>query len=164
MDWINKYGNLFSFIGLGLTFLTFIGVLWSKRILNRLNMKNFKINRMPDNLNDLKVISNNISDLMIGFVQKKKEIKKELSKIQPILKSLNKSLESKEIDNLNALKSSIKNIDKWTYEGKQLKWYQKLLNKQEIMTETLIQEVDIKLTRLITDIDNIGKDNTKNLL
>lgn len=164
MDWINTYGNLFSFIGLGLTFLTLFGVLWNKRILNRLNMKNFKINRMPDNLNDLKEISDNISDLMIDFVQKKKEIKKELSKIQPILKSLNKSLESKEIDNLNALKSSIKNIDNWTYEGKQLRWYQKLLNKQEIITEILIQEVDIKLTRLITDIDNIGKDNTKNLL
>lgn len=164
MDWINKFGNLFSFIGLGLTILTFLGVLWNKKILTRLNKKNFKINRMPENLADLKKISENISDLMTEFVQKKREIKSELSKIQPILKSLSKSLENTEADNLNSLKSSIKNIDNWYYDGIQLKWYQSLLTKRVYMSEILVQEVDIKLTRLITDIDNIGKDNTKNLL
>ena len=164
MDWINKFGNLFSFIGLGLTILTFFGVLRNKKILNRLNTKNFKNNRMPENLADLKTISENISDLMTEFEQNKNKIKSELSKIQPILKSLSKSLENKEADNLISLKNSIKNIDGWYYDGEQLEWYQSWLNKREPMSEKLVQEVEIKLTRLITDIDNIGKDNTKNLL
>lgn len=164
MDWINKYGNLFSFLGLMLTILTFIGVLWNKRILKALNKKNFKINRMPENLSDLKGISEKISDLLIAFEQNKKELKTELSKIQPILKSLTKSLTDKEMDNLLILRDSLKNIDNWTFEGEEKKWYRKIFSKQKEMTTVLVNEVDIKLTRLITDIDNIGRDNNKNLI
>lgn len=164
MEWIDKYGNLFSLLGLGLSVLTFLGVLWNKSLLRTLNKKNFKINRMPENLTDLKDISENISDFLTDFENNKTNIRSELSKIQPILKSLNKSLNKNETDNLSSLKNSIKTIDSWTYEGADLKWYQKLLNNKKEMTETLVKEVDIKLTRLITDIDNIGKDNKKKLL
>ena len=162
MEWIDKYGSLFSFLGLGLTILTFLGVLWNKRVLKTLNQKNFKVNRMPKNLADLKKISNNISDLLISFNQKKKEIKSEISRIQPILKSLTKSLNKSEMDNLSSLKNSIKNIDSWTYEGEK-KWYTTIFSNQKEMTEAMVDEVDIKLTRLITDIDNIGKDHKKDL-
>jgi len=78
MDWIDKCGNLFSFLGLILTILTFAGVIWNKRILKVLNKKNFKLNRMPENLSDLKEISNKISDLLAEFEQNKKELKIEL--------------------------------------------------------------------------------------
>ena len=74
MDWIDKCGNLFSFLGLILTILTFAGVIWNKRILKVLNKKNFKLNRMPENLSDLKEISNKISDLLAEFEQNKKEL------------------------------------------------------------------------------------------
>ena len=163
-EWINKYGNLFSFIGLLLTIMTFIGVIWNKNILNKINKKNYKINRMPENCNDLKVISENLSDFIADFPNKKKEIKSEISKISPILKSLSKSLDSDENENMLLLKKNIKGIDNWKYEGESIAWYKKLLNREKEMTEHLINEVDIKLTRLITDIDNIDKDNQKNLL
>ena len=164
MEWIDKYGNLFSLIGLGFTLLTFIGVLLSKRVLKKLNKKNFRINRMPENLNDLKSISDRITDLLLNFNTNKKDIKNELSKVQPTLKSLEKSLEKSDKKNFNSLKSSLKGIDNWTFEGAELKWYQKVFGSKKEITENMVNEVDIKLTRLITDIENIGKDNTKNLI
>ena len=119
---------------------------------------------MPENLSDLKEISDKISDLLTIFEENKKELKTELSKIQPILKSLKKSLTEKEMDNLSILKNSLKNIDNWTYEGEEKKWYRKIFSKQREMTYVMVTEVDIKLTRLITDIENIGRDNNKNLV
>jgi hypothetical protein len=164
MEWIDKHGSLFSFLGLILTLLTFAGVIWNKRILKVLNKKNFKVNRMPENLSDLKEISDKISDLLIVFEQNKTDLKSEISKIQPILKSLTKSLSNNEMDNLTLLKNSINRIDSWTYEGEEKKWYKKIFSKQKEMTKVMVNEVDIKLTRLITDIDNIGRDHNKNLL
>ncbi len=163
-DWINDNGDWFSFLGLILTFLTFVGVLLNKRNINKLNRKNFKVNRMPENLNDLKNISNSVSDLILDFDDKKKEIKSELSKISPILKSLKKSLNSGEIEHLKTLNSSIKNLDYWKIEGEKIKWFKKHSGKEKEMTERLVNDIEIKLTRLITDIENIGKDNLKNLV
>jgi len=68
------------------------------------------------------------------------------------------------MDNLSILKNSLKNIDNWTYEGEEKKWYRKIFSKQKEMTKIMVNEVDIKLTRLITDIENIGRDNNKNLV
>lgn len=164
MEIINNYGNLFSLLGLSLTLLTFISVIFNKRVLNTLNKKNFKINRMPENLEDLKEISNNLSDLLTDFDNKKKNIKVELSKIQPILKSLTKSLNNDEMDNLTTLKKSTKNIDNWTYEGEEISFLKSIISKQKEMTENMVNEIDIKLTRLITDISNIGRDQSKNVL
>ncbi len=164
MEWINKYGSLFSLIGLALTLLTFIGVLLNKGVLKKLNRKNFRVNRMPENLKDLKAISDRITDLLLDFNSNKKDIKSELSKVQPTLKSLQKSLEKADKENFNSLKSSLKDIDNWTFEGAELKWYHKFFGTKKEMTESMVNEVDIKLTRLITDVENIGKDNTKNLI
>ena len=75
MEWINKYGSLFSLIGLALTLLTFIGVLLNKGVLKKLNRKNFRVNRMPENLKDLKAISDRITDLLLDFNSNKKDIK-----------------------------------------------------------------------------------------
>ena len=55
-------------------------------------------------------------------------------------------------------------IDNWTFEGAELSWCQKVFSTKKEMTENMVNEVDIKLTRLITDVENIGKDNTKNLI
>jgi hypothetical protein len=163
-SWIDKWANLFTFLGLILTLLTFLGVIWNKKILNRLNKKNFKTNRMPENYSDLTRISEKLSDYLADFDNNKKEIKTEISKVSPILKSLKKSLNSNENENLVLLKSSIKKIDSWKYEGEKIVWYKKFIYGEKNMTEKLVNEVDIKLTRLITDIDNISKDNKKNLL
>lgn len=163
-DWINQNGNLFSFLGLIITFITFMGVFRTKWILLKINKKNYKINRMPDNYTDLKLISEKLSDYLADFANKKKDIKVELSKISPILKSLSKSLNSDEKEFLKSLKNSIAGIDNWKYEGEKISRFKELIFKEREMTEQLITEVDIKLTRLITDIDNIDKDNKKNLL
>ncbi len=163
-DWINQNGNLFSFLGLIITIITFLGVLRTRRILKKLNKKNYKINRMPENFKDLKIISDNLSDYLADFGNNKKEIKIELSKISPILKSLSKSLNSDEKEYMQSLKKSIAGIDNWKYEGEKISKFKKFIYKEKEMSEHLITEVDIKLTRLITDIYNIDKDNNKNLL
>ncbi|MCC5928230.1 MAG: hypothetical protein JJU28_03200 [Cyclobacteriaceae bacterium] len=163
MEWVDKYGNLFSLIGLIITFFTLIGVVWNKRLLIRLNRKNFKLNRLPENLADLMKISENISDYIADFENNKKNVKYELSKIQPILKSLSKSLENNETDNMLKLKDSLKDIDNWTFESSEKKWFNIFSKQNQLMTEIMITEIYIKLNRLITDIENIGKDNNKSL-
>lgn len=164
MDWIDKYGNLFSLIGLIITVITFYNVLRNKKILGGLNTKNFKLNRMPENISDLKNLSEYLSELLSDYDSNKKELKGELCKIQPILKSLSKSLVHEEMENLLILKRSLKNIDNWTYEGVKKSWYEKGFIKQKEMSESMVIEIDIKLNRLITDLENIGRDNNKNLL
>lgn len=119
---------------------------------------------MPQNLEDLKKISEHISNLSVEFEKNKKELKKEISIISPILKSLKKSLNTNEIDNVNKLTRSIKNVDKWVLLEKKKSWIHKFLPSRIVLTEEVVIEIDIKLIRLITDIENIKEDNEKNLL
>jgi len=163
MDWINKNGDLFSFIGLFLTILTFIGIFLNNQAIERLNKKNFKINRMPENLRDLILISNTLSDLCVNFEENKKLIKKDIYKIIPVLKSLKKSLNHNELDSVKTLWDCVVSIDYWHFEGK-FNLIHRLLFTDKIMTEDLVTDVENMLTRLITDIQNIELDSKRNLL
>lgn len=119
---------------------------------------------MPENLESLKVISNNISSYLSDFENNKKKLKSEISKILPILKSLKKSLNPEEVDHYNTLKTSIRNIDKLRIDNKKIGFIDKHFNKEKVFTEDYADDIDIKLSRLITDIENIGKDHQRNLI
>ena len=163
-DWINNCGNWFSFLGFFLTILTFLVVLLNRSIIKKLNKKNFRINRLPENLEELKEISKNITNYLSQFEENIKAIKIEMVKISPILKSIKKSLLKGENEYLLSLQESLKDIDYWVISGERIAWYRKILGKEKNFTEQMADEVDIRLNRLITDIDTIGKDTQKDLL
>lgn len=162
-QWIKDTADLFSFIGFIITILTFLGVFFNYRVIARLNKKNFKLNRMPENLESLKTISQQITLLIVDFSQNKKNIKIELTKILPILKSLKKSLNNSENEYVVSLGKNLKDIDHWIITDEQISWYKNIFSKKKLLTENMVDEIDIQLTRLITDIDNIGKDTLKDL-
>ncbi len=118
---IENNGGLWSLIGILIALFTLYKVDSNKKLLKKFNKKNFKQNRMPENLESLKVISNNISSYLGDFENNKKNLKSEISKILPILKSLRKSLNPDEIDHYNTLKTSVKNIDKLRIDNGKIK-------------------------------------------
>lgn len=161
---INDYANLFTFIGLIISIFTLYKVWSNKKELEKLNKKNYAKNRMPENLDILKQISSRISGLNYMFEQNKIDLNNEIIKIRPVLKSLIKSLSQEDMEhvsNLDKLLSkplyfNIDDVPLW----RKLPLYKNFL----IITEDKVDEVYVKLTAVITDIDIISKDTNKNLL
>lgn len=161
---IDNYANLFTSLGLIISILTLYKVWSNKKELEKLNKKNYAKNRMPENLDNLKQISSQISTLNSMFEQNKIELNNEIVKIRPILKSLRKSLSQEDLEyvrNLDKILNkplffNIEDVPCW----RKLPLYKKYL----IVTENKVDEVYIKLTAVITDIDVVSKDNNKNLL
>lgn len=161
---ISDWADWFTFIGFIITGLTFFGVWFNKKLLDRINRKSFSINRMPENLNDLKIISRNVSILNAEFDIKRSEILVEINKLLPILKSLKKSLDKKDLEHFNSLNSAIKNIQNVFYEKSEVKPISKLFGNYVVLNEDFVDKTYRLLTVLITDIQNISNDNKQNLI
>lgn len=165
---MNKFigdgADWFTFIGFIVTILTFLGVLFNKNLLKKINRKSFSINRMPENLSDLKNISRNVSILNSEFDSKKSEILIEINKLSPILKSLKKSLNKTDLEHFNSLNSEIKKINKVYYEEIKVNRIRKLIGNYVILNEDFVDKIYRLLTVLITDIENISNDNKQNLI
>lgn len=163
-EFIKETADWFSFIGFIITLLTFWGVLCNKKVLKKLNRKSFSINRMPENLSDLKIISRAISILNSDFANKKSDLLIEMNKLAPILKSLKKSLEKSDLEHYNLLNSELKKINQVYYDINNVKPIRKILGYYVIMDEDLVDKIYRLLTVLITDIENISNDNKQNLI
>ncbi len=161
---INEWANGFTFIGLIVTIVTFFGVLINKSLLKRINRKSFSINRMPENLSDLKIISRNVSVLNSEFDIKKSEILIEINKLLPILKSLKKSLNKKDLEHFDSLNLEVKKINKVYYEESKVTRIRKLAGNYVILNEDFVDKIYRLLSVLITDIENIASDNKQNLI
>ncbi|MHA4895635.1 hypothetical protein ACXZ1K_12850 [Pedobacter sp. PWIIR3] len=161
---ISEGADWFTFIGFIITILTFLGVLFNKSLLKKINRKSFSINRMPENLSDLKTISRNISVFNAQFDYKKSEILTEINKISPILKSLKKSLNKADLEHYNSLNSEIKKINKVYYEESKVKRIRRLIGNYIVLDEDFVDKIYRLLTVLITDIENISNDNKQNLM
>ena len=163
-EFVKETADWFSFIGFIITLCTFWGVLFNKKLLKKINRKSFSINRMPENLNDLKIISRSISIFNSDFANKKSELLIEMNKLSPILKSLKKSLEKTDLDHYNLLNSELKKMNQVYYDISKVKTIRKLLGSYIIMDEDLVDKIYRFLTVLITDIENISNDNKQNLI
>ncbi len=128
------------------------------------NKKNFFINRLPENLKDLKKSSARISVLISSIDESKNDILIEITNLSPILKSLKKSLKQEDMEYYNLLKVEV-NKHKKTYVDKEnIRWFKKLFFKHKIIDETYVRTIYRYLTTLITDIENLNKDFKKDLL
>lgn len=161
---ISDSADWFTFFGFILTIFTFLGVWLNKRLLNRINRKSFSINRMPENLSDLKTISRNVSILNSEFSTKKSDLLIEINKLSPILKSLKKSLNKTDLEHFNALEYEIKKMKKVYYEEKKVKFIRRFFGNYVILNEDFGDKIYRLLTVLITDIENISNDNKQNLI
>lgn len=161
---IKNSADWFTVIGFFVTIFTFIGVLFNKKLIKRLNRKSFSINRMPENLNDLKTRSRSISILNAEFENNKSEILIEINKLSPILKSLKKSLNKGDLEHFNSLKTEIKKIKMVYYELSQVRFIPRIIGKYIILNEAFVDKIYRLLTVLITDIENITNDNNQNLI
>ena len=161
---IDDNANWFTFIGFIITIFTFIGVLCNKKYINKINRKNFTVNRMPENLSDLKTVSRNVSILNSQFDIKKSEILLEINKISPILKSLKKSLNKRDLEHFNSLYSEIKKINKLYNEENNVGRIRKIFGDYIILNEVFVDKIYRLLSVLITDIENILKDNKQNII
>ncbi|MDR6457192.1 hypothetical protein J2786_000285 [Chryseobacterium vietnamense] len=161
---INDYANLFTFIGFIITILTFIVAINNKKILKAINKKSFSINRLPENLEDLKNLSRKISVLNANYDTNKKTIVIEIKQISPILKSLRKSLNKNDLEHFNRLNIEIKKMKNVYHNSNDISFLKKIIKNYIILDERFVDNVYILLTVLITDIENIQKDNKQNLL
>lgn len=161
---MGEIADILSIIGFIITIWTFIKVIDNTKQLKEFNKKNFFINRLPENLKDLKKSSSKISILISNIDESKNEILIEISNLSPILKSLKKSLKEKDMEHYNLLKVEV-NKHKDTYINKEnINWFKKLFFKYNIIDETYVRTIYRYLTTLITDIENINKDFKKDLL
>ncbi|WP_318640565.1 hypothetical protein [Flavobacterium ardleyense] len=161
---ISDGGDWFTFLGFVFSILTFLGILFNKSILKKINKKSFSINRMPENLIDLKTISRNISIFNSEFDSKKPEILIEINKLSPILKSLKKSLNKADLEHFNSLSAEIKKVSKIYYEESKVNRMRKFIGNYIILNEDFVDKIYRFLTVLITDIENISNDNQQNLI
>ena len=161
---MGEIADILSIIGFFITIWTFLKVIDNTEELKEFNKKNFFINRLPENLKDLKKSSSKISILISNIDESKNEILIEISNLSPILKSLKKSLKEKDMDHYNLLKAEV-NKHKNTYITiENVKQFRKLFSKYNIIDETYVRNIYRYLTTLITDIENINKDFKKDLL
>lgn len=161
---ITESADWFSFIGFIITVLTFIGVIFNDCLLNEINRKSFSINRMPENLNDLKTLSRNISVLNSEFENNKLEILTEINKLSPVLKSLKKSLNKEDLEHYNSLKTEVAKIKSIYYDINEVKIFRRITGMYVILNEEFTDKIYRLLTVLITDIENIANDNRQNLI
>jgi len=150
-------------VGFILGFLTFIGVVLNKKEIKKLNKKNFFINRMPENLKDLKSASSKIVSLSSNIEENKDKILVEISILSPILKSLKKSLQKEDLEHFILLNNEIRK-HKFTYLSiDNVVWFRRVVGYYNLLDDNYVRNVYRYLTILITDIENINKDFKKDL-
>lgn len=161
---MGEIADIISIIGFIFTLWTLIKVIDNTKQLKEFNKKNFFVNRLPENLKDLKKSSSKISILISNIDESKNEILIEISNLSPILKSLKKSLTEKDMEHYNLLKVEVNKHKKTYIDVANVNWIRKLFSKYNIIDETYVRTIYRYLTTLITDIENINKDFKKDLL
>ncbi|UTN02309.1 hypothetical protein L0669_13370 [Flavobacterium bizetiae] len=161
---MSEIADIISIIGFIITIWTFIKIWDNTKQLRELNKKNFFINRLPDNLKDLKKSSSKISILISNIDGNKNEILVEISNLSPILKSTKKSLKDNDLEHYKLLETEV-NKHKITFvDINNVNWFRKFFNQYNILDENYARNIYRYLTTFITDIENMNKDFKKDLL
>lgn len=161
---IDASANFLGVLGFILSILTYIQVLFNKAELKKINKRNFSRYRLPENLQDLKNISRSLSRLNVDFESNKAKISIEVVKIKPTLKSLKKSLDNHDMEHYSVLNKSVENSNNIKYKTSEISLLNRVLKNVLILDEFSVDDIYRKLTTLITDLENISKDNSQNLL
>lgn len=161
---ISDVANWLTIIGFIITLLTYIVVKYNKKEIQTLNKKNLFKTRTPENLKELKNTSRTLINLMDDINLNKHEILVQISKLAPILKSIEKSLEHRDLEYLNPLKKEINKHHKMVYTEKDVSWLRKKLNLYVILDENYLDRTYRYLATLITEIENLNKDFRKDLM
>ncbi|MGH1519872.1 hypothetical protein [Chryseobacterium sp. JK1] len=159
-----ELADILTIIGFLITILTFLKVINNSKEIKELNKKNFFINRLPENLHDLKKSSSKLSVLISQTDNNKKEILIEISGLSPILKSIKRSLKKEDLEHYNLLKEEVDKHKKTYISIDDVAWIRKLTKNFNLLEEAYIDKTYRYLSTLITDIENMNKDYKKDLL
>lgn len=159
-----ELADILTIIGFLITILTFLKVINNSKEIKELNKKNFFINRLPENLHDLKKSSSKLSILISQTENNKKEILIEISGLSPILKSIKRSLKKEDLEHYNLLKEEVDKHKKTYISIDDVAWIRKLTKNFNLLEEAYIDKTYRYLSTLITDIENMNKDYKKDLL
>ncbi len=156
-DWI-------SILGFIITLSTYFVARENKKEIEELNKKNLFINRLPENLKDLRKSSSALSRLLSDLESNRKEILNEISKLAPILKSIKKSLKNDDLEYFHLLKNEVDKHGRICYSLDNVSWFKRKLNRYVVLDETYVDKIYRCLTTFITDLENLDKDFKKDLL
>lgn len=161
---ISAIADYLSIIGFMITIATFFVVRNNKKEIRELNKRNLFINRLPDNLKELKNTSLLLSRLISDINTNRKQILREISKLAPVLKSIKKSLKKHDLEYFNLLKDEVDKHKNMYYSINEVSWIRKQFKLYYILDGQYIDKIYRSIATLITDIENLDKDFKKDLL
>jgi len=166
-EFVDTSANWFGAIGFFLTIFTAIKVAIINRSILAFNKKHLFQIRSEEHIDKLKDIASSIALYLSDFANKKMELREQLKKSEEIAKSIKKKVIKKDGKTLYEIINEAKKIQKLPDNISSLskikRTYFKIINAQEF-SETNIGQYYIKLTGLITYLEELKKDNENSLI
>ena len=161
VDKIAKWLEVFGFL---LSGFTFIKVVFLNKEVKKLNARHLFDVRVDEHLADFKKTSRKIASLLGNYLQNIKELRLEISKSLANCLSLRKKVDKSELETLTALiRHTRKIIANKNDNYSTINCFGKFFGKRPLL-EKDIDEYYQTLALLITEIENLYKDNKNKLI
>lgn len=164
---VDDIANWLEFIGFIIAIFTAIKVFFLDKRIVTFNKKHLFNVRSQAHINDLKDISKDISSLISDFSNKKTELKIQVKKSEEVAKSIKKKLPKQDIQNTKSLIKEALKIERSTENLENLNKLEKLFNRiirRDEFTESIMNNYYVKLSGLITSLEELKKDYAKSLI
>lgn len=164
---VDDIANWLESLGFLLAMFTAIKVFILDDRLITFNKRHLFQVRSQEHISDLKEISKKISGLISDFSSNKTELKMQLKKSEEVAKSIKKKLMKKDMENTISLIKEAKKIEKLPESIEKLNFIKKTYFKavkREEFNESVMNNYYVKLSGLITSLEELNKDNAKTLM
>lgn len=167
LDEINSFlsvaANWLEAIGFLIALFTAVKVFFLNKEVKRINAKHLFAVRIGDHLSEYKKTSKQIAIFLGDYSQNTKDLRLEVSKCLGNSLSLKKKVDKSELTSLQNLIDLSEKIKSKKHDSiTTLKWYDKMLQRKPL-TENDIDEYYESLAFLITEIEQLNKDNKKSI-
>lgn len=159
--------NWFEAIGFIIAIFTAIKVYFLNKSIGKFNRKHLFRVRSEEHIVKLKEIASKMASYLSDFSENRMQLREQLKKSEEIIKSIKKKVSSSEAEELKNVIKEAKKIQKLPDSidnlPKYKKWYYKLSNRDDF-SEEITSQYYIKLTGLITYLEELKQDNENSLL